>query len=39
MRSSIGIYQPFFKASLIERLDRGFIALDWVLNPTPALRE
>jgi hypothetical protein len=39
MASSIGIYQPFFKASVIERLDPGFIALDWLLNPTPALRE
>jgi hypothetical protein len=39
MGSSIGIYQPFFKASVIERLDPGFIALDWLLNPTPALRE
>lgn len=39
MGSSIGIYQPFFKASVRERLDRGFIALDWMLNPAPALRE
>jgi hypothetical protein len=39
MGPSIGIYQPFFKASVFERLDRGFIALDWMLNPTPALRE
>jgi hypothetical protein len=39
MGSSIGIYQPFFKASVIERLDPGFMALDWLLNPTPALRE
>jgi hypothetical protein len=35
----IGIYQPFYKASLIERLDAGFIPLDWMSNPTPALRE
>jgi hypothetical protein len=39
MERSVGIYQPFFKASLIERLDPGFIALDWMSNPTPALRE
>lgn len=39
MESTIGIYQPFFKMSVIERLDRGFMALDWVSNPTPALRE
>jgi hypothetical protein len=39
MASSIGVYQPFFKASVIERLDRGFIALDWQSNPAPALRE
>ena len=39
MGSSIGIYQPVFKASVFERLDHGFMALDWVLNPTPALRE
>jgi hypothetical protein len=34
-----GIYQPFYKPSLIERLDPGFISLDWFSNPTPALRE
>ena len=39
MGSSVGIYQPVFKTSLIERLDRGFLALDWLSNPTPALRE
>jgi hypothetical protein len=39
MKSSIGIYQPFYKPALIERLDPGFIALDWLPNPTPALRE
>jgi hypothetical protein len=39
MELSIGIYQPFFKASVFERLDPGFIALDWMSNPTPALRE
>ena len=37
--SSIGIYQPFYKPALIERLDPGFIALDWLSNPAPALRE
>ncbi|THD72723.1 MAG: hypothetical protein E7813_03760 [Bradyrhizobium sp.] len=35
----IGIYQPFFKPELVERLDRGFLALDWLPNPAPALRE
>ena len=39
MEPSIGIYQPFFKPALLERLDRGFIALDWLSNPAPALRE
>ncbi len=39
MESFIGIYQPYYKPALIERLDRGFIALDWLSNPTPALRE
>jgi hypothetical protein len=39
MELSIGIYQPFFKASVFERLDPGFIALDWMSNPTPGLRE
>jgi hypothetical protein len=39
MTSSIGIYQPFFKPAMIERLDRGFLALDWLANPAPALRE
>jgi hypothetical protein len=39
MKSSIGIYQPFFKLALIGRLDSGFIPLDWLSNPTPALRE
>jgi hypothetical protein len=39
MKSSVGIYQPFYKPALIERLDPGFIALDWLSNPTPALRE
>ena len=38
-KSSIGIYQPFYKAELLERLDDGFIALDWMANPAPALRE
>jgi hypothetical protein len=39
MKSSIGIYQPFYKPALIEGLDPGFIALDWLSNPAPALRE
>jgi hypothetical protein len=39
MKRPIGIYQPFFKPALIERLDPGFIPLDWLSNPTPALRE
>jgi hypothetical protein len=39
MESSIGIYQPFYKPSLVERLDPGFIPLDWLSNPAPALRE
>src|SRR5476649_1264864 len=39
MEPPIGIYQPFYKTALIERLDCGFIALDWLSNPTPALRE
>lgn len=37
--SAIGIYQPVFKAALAERLDPGFIALSWLSNPMPALRE
>jgi hypothetical protein len=39
MQPSVGIYQPFHKRTLIERLDDGFIALDWLENPAPALRE
>jgi hypothetical protein len=39
MKCSIGIYQPFYKRALIERLDPGFIPLDWMSNPAPALRE
>jgi hypothetical protein len=39
MESLVGIYQPFYKPSLVERLDPGFIPLDWLSNPTPALRE
>jgi len=39
MEPSVGIYQPFFKRTLVERLDDGFIALDWMENPAPALRE
>jgi hypothetical protein len=37
--SNIGIYQPFYKSALIERLDEGFLALNWLDNPAPALRE
>ena len=39
MKSRIGIYQPCYKPALIERLDPGFIMLDWMSNPAPALRE
>jgi hypothetical protein len=39
MTSSIGIYQPFYKSGLRERLDPGFIPLDWMANPAPRLRE
>lgn len=39
MKPAVGIYQPFYKPSLIERLDPGFIPLDWMANPAPALRE
>lgn len=39
MEPPVGIYQPFYKPSLIERLDPGFIPLDWLANPMPALRE
>ena len=39
MEPSVGIYQPFYKPSLFERLDPGFIPLDWMSNPAPALRE
>jgi hypothetical protein len=39
MESRIGIYQPCYKPALIERLDPGFIMLDWMSNPAPALRE
>jgi hypothetical protein len=39
MEDSIGIYQPVFKEALIPRLDPGFIAMDWLSNPEPALRE
>ena len=39
MGSSIGIYQAFFKPELLERLDRGFLVLEWLANPAPALRE
>jgi len=39
MESSVGIYQLFYKSSLIKRLDPGFIPLDWLSNPMPALRE
>ena len=39
MERSVGIYQSFYKPALIERLDPGFIPLDWLSNPNPALRE
>ena len=39
MGQLVGIYQPFHKPALIERLDPEFIPLDWLRNPTPALRE
>src|SRR5277367_5544890 len=39
MKPSIGIYQPFYKPELVERLDDGFTALNWLSNPAPALRE
>src|SRR5438552_1426383 len=39
MESAIGIYQPVYKPALAERLDRGFIAFDWLSNPAPAFRE
>ena len=39
MGSSIGIYQACFKPELLERLDRGFLVLEWLANPVPALRE
>jgi hypothetical protein len=39
MKSPIGIYQPFFKPALIERLDAGFTPLNWLSNPAPGLRE
>jgi len=39
MEEAVGIYQPFYKPALIERLDRGFIPLNWLSNPAPAQRE
>jgi hypothetical protein len=36
---SIGIYQPVFKPTVLKRLDPGFIPLEWLSNPAPALRE
>ena len=39
MQRLVGIYQPFYKPALIERLDSGFIPLDWLSNPAPAQRE
>ena len=39
MEASVGIYQPFYKPAFVERLDGGFIPLDWLANPAPALRE
>jgi len=38
-RSEIAIYQPFFNEAVREYLDPGFIALDWLHNPRPELRE
>lgn len=37
--SRIGIYQPIFKEAIREYLDPGFIALDWLHNPSPEMRE
>ena len=39
LRTPIGIYQPLFNEALGEYLDPGFIALDWLHNPSPELRE
>jgi hypothetical protein len=39
MDQSVGIYQHFYKPGILDRLDSGFIALDWMSNPLPALRE
>lgn len=39
MEPSVGIYQPFYKPTLVERLDGRFIPLDWLASPAPALRE
>jgi hypothetical protein len=39
MDRTVGIYQQFYKAGILERLDSGFIPLDWMSNPLPALRE
>jgi hypothetical protein len=36
---AIGIYQPFFNEAVRQYLDPGFIALDWLQNPDPPLRE
>jgi hypothetical protein len=37
--AQIGIYQPFFNQAVRDYLDPGFIALDWLHNPLPELRE
>jgi len=37
--AKIGIYQPIFKESIRQYLDPGFIALNWLHNPSPELRE
>jgi len=37
--SEIGLYQTVFTEAVREYLDPGFIALDWLNNPRPELRE
>ena len=39
MDSLVGIYQPFYKPGMFERLDCGFIPLNLMSNPAPAKRE
>lgn len=36
---SIAFYQPVYRAGVRAFLDPGFVALDWLHNPTPELRE